>query len=98
MLKRHILVQIFLAFSVLSCMTVDLFSQEGEFYLIGHAHIDPSWLWPRSETIHEVCPLTFRSVMQIMDQHPDFVYAQSAAQLYKWMERYYPDIFEGIKA
>lgn len=32
-----------------------------------------------------------------MDQHPDFVFAGSAAQLYRWMERYYPDVFQGIK-
>ena len=83
--------------AILSCRATYLFSQEGEIYLVGHAHIDPSWLWPRSETIHEVCPLTFRSVMQMMDKHPDFIYAQSAAQLYKWMERYYPDVFQGIK-
>jgi alpha-mannosidase len=98
MFKLRICVQILLVSVFLFCLTAKLFSQEGEFYLVGHAHIDPSWLWPRSETIHEVCPLTFRSVLQIMDQQPDFVYAQSAAQLYKWMERYYPDIFERIKA
>jgi alpha-mannosidase len=98
MFRRRICAQILLVSVFLFCLTAKLFSQQGEFYLVGHAHIDPSWLWPRSETIHEVCPLTFRSVLQIMDQHPDFVYAQSAAQLYKWMERYYPDIFERIKA
>ena len=83
--------------AILSCMATNLYSQDGEFYLVGHAHIDPSWLWPRSETIHEVCPLTFRSVMRIMGEHPDFVFAQSAAQLYKWMQTYYPDVFQGIK-
>jgi alpha-mannosidase len=31
-----------------------------------------------------------------MDQHPDFVFAESAAQLYKWTERYYPEIFNRI--
>ncbi len=72
-------------------------AQEGEFYLVGHAHIDLSWLWTPSETIHEVCPLTFESVNRLMDQYPDFVFAQSAAQTYKWMERYYPEVFRHIK-
>jgi alpha-mannosidase len=98
MFKLRIYAQILLVSVTLSCIPANLLGQEGEIYLVGHAHIDPSWLWPRSETIHEVCPLTFRSVMQIMDQHPDFVYAQSAAQLYLWMEKYYPDVFERIKA
>ncbi len=97
MSKRRICVQILLLSAILSCMATNLFSQEGEIYLVGHAHIDPSWLWPRSETIHEVCPLTFRSVMRIMGEHPDFIFAQSAAQLYKWMQTYYPDVFQGIK-
>ena len=97
MFKRRIYVQILLVSVFLFYLTAKLFSQEGEFYLVGYSHIDLSWLWPRSETIHEVCPLTFRSVLQIMDQHPDFVFAESAAQLYRWTERYYPDVFQGIK-
>ena len=97
MLKRRIYAQIFLVSVFLLCLAPKMFSQEGEFYLVGYSHIDLSWLWPRSETIHEVGPLTFRSVLQIMDKHPDFIFAESAAQLYKWMETYYPDIFQGIK-
>ena len=69
---------------------------EGTAWLVGHAHIDLSWLWPRSETLHEVCPLTFRSVMRLMDQYPDFIFAQSTAQVYRWMERYYPEDFKRI--
>ncbi|MDZ7373380.1 MAG: glycosyl hydrolase-related protein [candidate division KSB1 bacterium] len=71
-------------------------STRGRAWLVGHAHIDLSWLWPRSETIHEICPLTFRSVLNLMDQYPDFVFAQSSAQVYKWMERYYPKDFQRI--
>jgi len=71
--------------------------EKEEFYLIGHAHTDLAWLWPVSETIHEVCPLTFRSVLNLMEQYPDFVFAQSSAQIYQWMELYYPKIFQEIK-
>ncbi len=71
--------------------------EKGQFYLIGHAHIDLAWLWPVSETMHEVCPLTFRSVLNLMEQYDDFVFAQSSAQIYKWMELYYPEIFQQIK-
>ena len=70
---------------------------EGEFYLIGHAHTDLAWLWPVSETIHEVFPLTFRSVLRLMKEFPDFVFAQSSAQAYQWMEQFYPELFEEIK-
>jgi len=71
--------------------------EKGQFYLIGHAHADLAWLWPVSETMHEVCPLTFRSVLNLMEQYDDFVFAQSSAQIYKWMELYYPEIFQQIK-
>ena len=57
--KPRLHIQLLLASVILTCMTGRLGAQKGEIDLVGHAHIDPSWLWPRSETIHEVCPLTF---------------------------------------
>ncbi|MCD6510652.1 MAG: alpha-mannosidase [Thermoprotei archaeon] len=68
-----------------------------EVYLVGHAHIDLSWLWTREETIREICPRTFRSVLSLMDKYSLFCYAQSSAQLYEWMEEHYPEIFREIK-
>ncbi len=70
---------------------------QGEIYLVGYAHTDLSWLWPKSETIHEVLPRTIESVFKMMHDHPGMVYAMSAAQAYKWTERYYPDLFAEIK-
>jgi len=69
---------------------------QGEIDLVGYAHTDLSWLWPRSETIHEILPRTIESVLKMMQEHPGMVYAQSAAQSYKWTERYYPDLFAQI--
>jgi len=68
----------------------------GEIDLVGYAHTDLSWLWPRSETIHEVLPRTIKSVLKMIQDHPGMVYAMSAAQAYKWTERYYPDLFAQI--
>jgi len=73
-------------------------AQKDEIDLVGHAHIDASWLWPKSETIHEVLPRTFESVLRLMQQHPDFIYAQSSAQYYMWLESYYPELFAQIGA
>ncbi len=69
---------------------------QGEIDLVGYAHTDLSWLWPRSETIHEILPRTIESVLKMIQEHPGMVYAQSAAQSYKWTERYYPDLFAQI--
>jgi alpha-mannosidase len=69
---------------------------QGEIDLVGYAHTDLSWLWPRGETIHEIYPRTIESVLKMMQEHPGMVYAQSAAQAYKWTERYYPELFAQI--
>jgi alpha-mannosidase len=84
---------------VLVCLTAGMTGQsrpKGEIDLVGYAHTDLSWLWPHSETIHEVLPLTIKSVLKMIQEHPGMVYAMSAAQAYKWTERYYPDLFTQI--
>jgi alpha-mannosidase len=81
---------------ILAWLTVSMHAQSkppGEIDLVGYAHTDLSWLWPRSETIHEILPLTIESVLKMMAKHPGMVYAMSAAQAYEWMEHYYPDLF-----
>ena len=65
-------------------------------YFDSNAHIDAAWLWRDKETI-EVCKNTFASVFNMMDQRPDFTYAQSSAAYYDWMEQLYPDIFKKIQ-
>jgi alpha-mannosidase len=90
---------IFAITALLACLTASMTGQgkpPGEIDLIGYAHTDLSWLWPRGETIHEIYPRTIESVLQMMQEHPGMVYAQSAAQAYKWTERYYPDLFAQI--
>ncbi len=85
--------------ALLICLTASMTGQSkpaGEIDLVGYAHTDLSWLWPRSETIHEILPRTIESVFKMMQEHPGMVYAQSAAQTYKWTERYYPDLFAQI--
>ena len=70
---------------------------DGNVHLIGHAHIDLSWLWVKGETIHEICPKTFRSVLKLMKKYQFLKFSQSSAQIYEWMERYYPEILEEIE-
>ncbi len=72
------------------------FAHKFTLFFDSNAHIDAAWLWREKETI-EVCKNTFSSVFHMMDEKPEFTYTQSAAQYYKWMEDYYPDVFSGIK-
>jgi alpha-mannosidase len=64
--------------------------------MTGHAHLDLAWLWPLSET-HRKGRRTFASVLSLMDRYDDFVFNQSSAQLYEWVEGEAPELFERVK-
>ena len=66
-------------------------------FAVGHAHIDSAWLWPVRET-NRKCARTFSNVLDLMEQDPDFVFACSSAQQFAWMQQYYPELFERIRA
>lgn len=63
---------------------------------IGNSHIDMAWLWPWTETV-EVVRNTFRSVLDLMREYPDFKFTMSSARAYEWMEEKYPDLFHEIE-
>lgn len=65
-------------------------------HAVGNSHIDEAWLWPWVETV-EVVRDTFGTVLELQDEYPDLYYAQSAAQDFLWLERYYPQEFLKIK-
>lgn len=68
----------------------------GRLALTGHAHIDLAWLWPLAETRRKI-RRTFSTVLNLMDQYPDFTFNQSSAQAYAWIEHDDPALFERIK-
>lgn len=72
------------------------FSKNYTIYAAGNSHIDLAWLWRWRETV-EVVKQTFSTILDNMEEYPDIVYVQSSAQYYKWMENYYPQVFERIK-
>jgi alpha-mannosidase len=63
--------------------------------LTGNSHIDAAWLWPETETV-DVVRRTFTSALQLLDEYPQSIYAQSAAQYSEWVEQKYPPLFKGI--
>ena len=68
----------------------------GRLALTGHAHLDLAWLWPVSETMRKG-RRTFSSVLSLMERYDDFVFNQSSAQLYSWIEAESPEIFERVR-
>jgi alpha-mannosidase len=66
-------------------------------HMLGHAHIDLGYRWDFKETVHRIAPDTFRAVLDLMEQAPDFTFCQSQMYLYKAMEMEYPEIFRRIR-
>ena len=71
-------------------------ASEFRFHMIGHAHIDPVWLWPWSEGV-SVVHSTFRSALDRMNETPDFAFVASSAQFYQWVEENDPDMMKEIR-
>jgi alpha-mannosidase len=63
---------------------------------VGNSHIDMAWLWPWTETV-EVVRNTFRSVLDLMREYPDFKFTMSSARTYQWMQEKYPDLYHEIE-
>ena len=69
----------------------------GRIALTGHAHIDLAWLWPVAETRRKN-RRTFDSMLHLMDRYDDFIFNQSSAQVYAWMEEDAPHLLEAVKS
>ncbi len=70
--------------------------QQFRIRAVGNSHIDMAWLWPWTETV-EVVRNTFRSVLDLMREYPDFKFTMSSARTYEWMQEKYPDLFKEIE-
>ncbi|HBE42794.1 MAG TPA: alpha-mannosidase [Bacteroidales bacterium] len=65
-------------------------------HMIGHAHIDPVWLWPWTEGMAIVYS-TFRSALDRMNETHDFTFTASSAQFYQWIADNDPSMLKEIR-
>ncbi|HRI90002.1 MAG TPA: hypothetical protein PK869_17135, partial [Candidatus Hydrogenedentes bacterium] len=65
-------------------------------HMIGHGHIDPTWLWRWMEGYEEV-RATFRSALDRMKETPEFIFTASSACFYDWVKSCDPEMFEAIR-
>lgn len=72
-------------------------AKEYQLILAAHAHIDMNWMWSFNETVAATLA-TFRTMLNLMDQYPDFCFSQSQASVYQIVEEYDPELMERIKA
>ena len=64
--------------------------------MLGHTHIDVAWLWRLRHT-REKAARSFSTVNRMMDRYDHYFFLQSQAQLYDFIKKDYPDVYEHIK-
>lgn len=63
---------------------------------VGHAHIDMNWMWGWQETVGITLD-TFRTVLGLMDEFPEFCFSQSQASVYRIVEQHDPALLARIR-
>ena len=71
-------------------------SSQGQILMVGQSHIDLAWLWPMKEAVRK-CSRTFSTMSTLLDENPNFTYAQSQPQAYAFVKEHYPEIYQRVK-
>ncbi len=66
-------------------------------YCVGHTHIDVAWLWQLKHT-REKAARSFSTVLRLMELFPEYIFLQTQPQLYDFLSRDYPDLYESIRS
>lgn len=61
----------------------------------GHAHIDMNWMWGWPETVAATLD-SFRTVLALMEEFPEFHFSQSQASIYAIVAQYDPAMLAAI--
>ena len=63
--------------------------------MVGHAHLDMNWMWSWDETVATVVA-TFKTMLKLMEEYPEFCFSQSQASTYKIIEEFAPELMPQI--
>ncbi len=79
-------------------MMRDLSAEAKRFTMVcaAHAHIDMNWMWRWDETV-AVTLDTFRTMLDLLREYPDFTFSQSQASTYRIVEEYAPEMLDEIR-
>ncbi|MHA0856844.1 alpha-mannosidase [Paenibacillus sp. CMAA1364] len=69
---------------------------EGTIHMVGQSHIDIAWLWPVRETVRKTSR-TFSTVDALMNEYPEYQYAQSQPLLFAFLKENDPELYERVK-
>ncbi len=72
--------------------------EAGKFTImcVAHAHIDMNWMWDYPETV-AITTDTFRTVLGLMKDFPEFKFSQSQASVYRIIEEHEPEMLTEIR-
>ncbi|GAA1661491.1 alpha-mannosidase [Microbacterium lacus] len=65
-------------------------------HMIGHAHLDPVWLWRWGEGVAET-RATFRSALDRMTEYDDVRFTSDQIVMLSWLEDLDPELFERVR-
>ncbi|NDJ61403.1 MAG: alpha-mannosidase [Chloroflexi bacterium] len=74
----------------------DRFKVPGLMHMVGHSHLDIVYVWPQREYIRKI-GRTHATMLRLMEQYPQFTFAQSSAKIYADMQTYFPEIYAQVK-
>ncbi len=63
---------------------------------VGHTHIDCAWMWTLKVT-EDKAVRSFSTVLNLMKEYPEYIFMSSQPQLYKYVKRHAPEVYEEIK-
>lgn len=63
---------------------------------VGQTHIDLAWLW-RVKHTREKAARSFSTMLNLMDNNPEYTFFQSQPQLFSFLKEDYPNIYKRIQ-
>ncbi len=69
---------------------------EQTVYCVGHTHIDVAWKWTLAVT-EDKAVRSFSTVLELMRRYPEYIFMSSQAQLYQYVKKNAPEVYEEIK-
>ncbi|GME95975.1 unnamed protein product [Ambrosiozyma monospora] len=71
-------------------------SKYNAVYAVGNCHIDTAWLWDFDTSKTKVAR-SWSTQLRLIEKYPEYVFAASAGQHFKWLLDYYPDLYKRVK-
>ena len=74
------------------------FTTTPTLYAVATSHLDTQWRWDIQEVIRDLIPATMRDNLALFEKFPNYTFSFEGSIRYQFMEEYYPEDFERVKA